>query len=76
MNASDLDAFQADIIYKRLRPAFDYLAALQRRMEEVGWEPTDRLYLEVKTARDAVQLLSMDVHRIMQKNWGLPGKSG
>jgi len=32
LESSDVTASQADEIYKRLRPASDYLAALERRM--------------------------------------------
>ena len=57
MNADDLTPSQAQKIYMSLRQAFAYLASLQNRMEPRGWDQNDRLYLEVKTARDAMQLL-------------------
>ncbi len=69
MNADDLTPSQAEKIYKSLRPAFGYLASLQNRMEARGWDQNDRLYLEVKTARDAMQLLTKELHAAMCKTW-------
>ena len=69
MNGDDLTPSQAEKIYKSLRPAFGYLAALQARMEAREWDRNDRLYLEVKTARDAMQLLTKELHGIMCKTW-------
>jgi hypothetical protein len=37
-----------------MRSAFEYVAAVQKRMESQKWPGNDRLYLEVKTARDAM----------------------
>jgi hypothetical protein len=65
MNSSDLTSSQADEIYKRLRPASAYLAALERRMAERQFDGDDRLYLEVRAARCAMQLLCKDLHRIV-----------
>jgi len=64
MEASDLTSSQADELHKRIRPMLDYLASLQRRMEERQFYGDDRLYLEVKAARYAVQLLVKDLHRL------------
>jgi hypothetical protein len=69
MNADDLTPSQAEKIYKSLRPSFAYLASLQSRMEARGWDQNDRLYLEVKRARDAMQLLTKELHSIMCKTW-------
>ena len=65
MDSRDLTSKQADELYQRLRPMFHYLADLQRRMEQRQFDPDDRLYLEVKTARSAMQLLCKDVHRLV-----------
>jgi hypothetical protein len=55
-----------DKIYSALRPSFEYLAALQARMEERRFFGSDRLYLEVKAARDTMQLLCFaDVRRVL-----------
>jgi len=65
MDSRDVTARQADEIYKRLRPASDYLAALERRMAERQFGADDRLFLEVRAARYAMQLLCKDLHRIL-----------
>ena len=64
MDVSDLTAQQAAEIYKHVREAFHYLAALQQRMEQRQFLMGDRLYLEVKAARYAVQLLADDLSRM------------
>jgi hypothetical protein len=71
MNSSDLTPSQAETLYKELRPAFSYLAKLQARMEAQQFPPDDRLYLEVKTARNAMQLLCKDLHAILCRNYGV-----
>jgi len=42
MDASQLSAQQAAEVYKHVRPAFHYLAALQERMEERQFYGSDR----------------------------------
>lgn len=64
VNADDLTPLQALKLYERLRPSFEYLAQVQKRMEERGFHSSDRLYLEVKAARDVMQLLCKDLHAI------------
>jgi hypothetical protein len=64
MDAHDLTASQATAMYEKIRPMLHYLASLERRMEERQFYADDRLYLEVKTARNAMQLLAKDLHRI------------
>lgn len=64
MNASQITPLQAQELYERLRPAFRYLAKLQRRMEKRGFDANDWLYLEVKATRDTMQLLRNDLHAI------------
>ena len=64
MDSRDLTASQASEIYQRLRSASDYLAALERRMAERQFQADDRLYLEVRAARYAMQLLCKDLHRL------------
>jgi hypothetical protein len=64
MEASDLTATQVSELYAKVRPMFHYLAKLQKRMEERQFYADDRLYLEVKTARHAMQLLAKDLHRL------------
>jgi hypothetical protein len=44
---------------------FSYLVDLQTRMEQRQFEADDRLFLEVKAARDAIQLLCKDLHRLV-----------
>jgi hypothetical protein len=70
MDARDLSPQHCDLLYQRLRPAFEYLAALQSRMEECGFQRGDRLYLEVVTARNAMQLLVSDLHRRAYRSFG------
>ena len=65
MDSRDLTTEQADELYQRLRPMFSYLVNLQSRMEQRQFDADDRLYLEVKAARYALQLLCDDVHRIV-----------
>ena len=65
MDSRDLTTKQADELYQRLRPMFSYLVDLQTRMEQRQFDADDRLYLEVKAARYAMQLLCKDVHRIV-----------
>ena len=69
MDSRQLTPAQAQVLYARLRPSFEYLAQLQRRMEDVGWDRGDRLYLEVVTARHSLQLLAKDVHGLMCGSW-------
>ena len=57
MDSRDLTTKQADELYQRLRPMFSYLVDLQSRMEQRQFDADDRLYLEVKAARYAMQLL-------------------
>jgi hypothetical protein len=64
MDSSDTTASQAAEIYKRLRPAADYLAALERRMKARQFYADDRLYFEVRAARYPVQLLRKDLRRM------------
>jgi hypothetical protein len=64
MDASDLTSSQLEELYLRIRPMFHYLASLQKRMEEKQFSPDDRLYLEVRSARYAMQLLAKDLHRL------------
>ena len=54
------------------RPAFEKLAALQARLEALGCDSNDRVFLEIKTARDAMQLLAKDVHAIHCRSY-FPG---
>jgi hypothetical protein len=61
MNASDMTPTQAEKTYRWIRPAFEMLAALQGRLEALGCDPNDRVFLEIKTARDAMQLLAKDM---------------
>jgi hypothetical protein len=70
MESSQLTPLQAELIYKQLRPMFNYLAKLRARMEAQQFPGNDRLYLEVKTARNAVQLLTQDVHAILFRDYG------
>jgi hypothetical protein len=69
MDAQDITPEAADKIYGQLRPSFEYLAALQARMEERRFFGSDRLYLEVKAARDTMQLLCNDLHAIACHNF-------
>jgi hypothetical protein len=64
MDASDLTPTQAAKLHKRIRPMFEYLAAMQKRMDERQFYGDDRLYLEVRAARYAMQLLTKDLHRL------------
>ena len=72
MDARHLTPSQAEKMYVKLRPAFEYLAALQTRMDERQWERGDRLYLEIKAARDTMQLLCGDLHAIATRAYA-PG---
>jgi len=65
MDSRDITASQADEIYKRLRPACSYLAALEQRMIDRQFGVDDRLFLEVRAARYSTQLLCKDLHRIV-----------
>lgn len=69
MEAKDLAPEAAEKMYIALRPAFEYLVALQHRMEERQFAYTDRLYLEVKAARDNMQLLCHDLHKLACHNF-------
>jgi hypothetical protein len=64
MNSGELEPWQANKLYLELRPAFHYLAKVQARMESQKFPADDRLYLEVKTARNAMQLLCKELHAI------------
>lgn len=64
MHSGDLSRDQAEKLHEQLSPAFSYLAALQRRMDERGFSPADRLYQEVQAARSTMQLLVDHLHRI------------
>jgi len=47
-----------------LRTAFGYLARLQCRMDERGYDANDRLYLEVKATCHDLQLLCNALHAL------------
>ena len=64
MNASDMTPTQAEQISKWIRAAFEKLAALLARLEALGCDPHDRVFLVIRTARDAIQPLAKDVHAI------------
>lgn len=69
MDASQITPLQALQVYERLRPAFDYLVRLQRRMEQRGFDGNDRLYLEVKATRHDLQLLCKDLHALACRSY-------
>ena len=69
MDSRDLSPQHADLMYRRLRPTFHYLAKLQERMEECGFQRCDRLYLEVVTVRNAMQLLCDDLQAMAYQHW-------
>ena len=71
MEGHDITPLQAGKVYDRLRPMFHYLAELQERMEQRQFYGDDRLYLEVRTARYALQLLAKDFHAIACHNYGV-----
>ena len=64
MDASELTTSEVSELHERLRLMFHYLASLQKRMEERQFYGDDRLYLEVRTARYALQLHTKDLHRL------------
>jgi hypothetical protein len=63
MHSGDLTREQAERLHARIYPAFSYLADLQKRMDERGFSPSDRLYQEVQAARSTMHLLVDHLHR-------------
>ena len=62
MDADMLRPWQAERMLEVLRPTLGYLSRLQRRMEKVGFLPTDPLYVQVRLAYDSMHSLCMDLH--------------
>jgi hypothetical protein len=62
MNRSDVTKEQAKKLSRGLYPVQNYLYRLRRRMEQVGFPPTDPLYALVDAAYDAVQRPRIHVH--------------
>jgi hypothetical protein len=62
MNRSDVTKAQAKKLSQGLYPVQNYLCRLRRRMEQVGFPPTDPLYALVDAACDAVHRLRIHVH--------------
>ena len=64
MHSGDLQPWQAEKIKNSLAPHLGYLHRLQRRMEQVGFPPTDPLYQLVSRAYDATHQVSVEIHNL------------
>jgi hypothetical protein len=62
MDSDDLTREQAAYLHNLLGPTTGYLTRLQRRMEQVGFAPADRLYRQVTAAQNAMQSLCSEFH--------------
>jgi hypothetical protein len=62
MDRNDLTKVQARELCKVIEGYQRYLVRLRTRMEKRGFPPTDRTYVNVCRAFDAIQALRMDLH--------------
>jgi hypothetical protein len=53
---------QLERLSKTIRPMVAYLHRLHSRMDDMGFEPTGRLYRLAGEAFDAVKALSVELH--------------
>ena len=62
MSHSPIDRAQAKRVWEELRLGVSYLTRLRARMVEVGFLPTDPLFVAVAKAQEASQDLLTKVH--------------
>lgn len=62
VDSRSLSPEQAEQLQRTLRPQLAYLGRLRRRMELVGFPPSDTLYRSVSHAHDALQEVYVRVH--------------
>src|SRR5262245_559559 len=60
---------------KALRPSLNYIGRRRRRLEQVGFVPSDPLYKLVSWAYDALHALSVELHYLsMKQGVGKPAR--
>jgi hypothetical protein len=62
MDASKLTPEQARKILATVESMMDYTGRLTRRMQAVGWKPSDSMYVHALRAHDALHALRMLTH--------------
>ena len=67
MESRDVERWQAAQIRESLQPSLRYLGRLQKRMEEVGFLPSDRLLTLVREAYNSMHHLSVELHYLSCK---------
>jgi hypothetical protein len=75
MDSSKLSTTQASVLYEQVRPMMSYLHALKERMEQRGFHPSDKLYLEVSAAYYSMHVLAQDLHKMSCVGY-FPGQQG
>lgn len=74
MRSEDLTREQLEALQSRLSPTLAYLSKLLNRINELGFDPHDKLHGDVVAARDAMQDLCMDLHYLTCKGVGKSSK--
>ena len=74
MDRTDVKKDQAKTINKALFPSLNYLFRLKERMQKVGFPPSDKLFLMVCKAYDAVRALHGETHYLSCDGVGEPLK--
>ena len=62
MKSSDLTDEQLERLKRQMGPPLRWLNALIRRMDAVGFDPTDDVYRAALRARDSMQSLHVAAH--------------
>jgi hypothetical protein len=62
MDASELTPEQARRILAAVEPVMGYTGRLTRRMQQVGWKPSDPPYVHALRAHDALHALRIIAH--------------
>lgn len=62
MDSRDVLPEHAARIRHALRPKLQYLGRLKARMEDLGFVPSDPLFILVKNAHDSLHALCVELH--------------
>jgi len=62
VRSSDLSDEQLERLKHQAGRGLRWLNALIRRMDQVGFDPTDKLYLAALRAQDRMQALGVELH--------------
>ena len=62
MDSSHIQPHQAQALCRQVRRSLAHVGRLRRRMEVLGFPPTDTLYVAASRAHDALQELHVRAH--------------